>query len=94
MPNVARCYIFKPEIPIWVYLEGLEMEDASIFNCHLVHFTAIWYILLPFGIYYIRTAIWYILWPFGIFWFWVYFSRIGKLWLENMATLPGLFVYR
>jgi hypothetical protein len=28
------------------------MEDASIFYDHLVYFTAIWHILLRFGIFY------------------------------------------
>jgi hypothetical protein len=28
------------------------MEDIGIFYGHLVYFTAIWYTLLPFGIFY------------------------------------------
>jgi hypothetical protein len=28
---VARWYIFKPKIPIWVNLEGLGMEKVAIF---------------------------------------------------------------
>jgi hypothetical protein len=50
-------------------LEGLAMEDVGIL--YLVYFTAIWYILQPFGIFYSQlvyfTAIWYIFWLFGIF---------------------------
>jgi hypothetical protein len=31
LTRVARWYIFKPKIPIWVILEGLEMEMVGIF---------------------------------------------------------------
>jgi hypothetical protein len=30
-------------------LEGLAMEDVSIFYVHLINFPDIWYILWPFG---------------------------------------------
>jgi hypothetical protein len=33
-------------------LEYLGMEDVGIFYDHLEYFTAIWYILRPFGIFY------------------------------------------
>jgi hypothetical protein len=36
----------------WLILEGLAMEDVGIFYDHLVYFTAIWYIMWPFGIFY------------------------------------------
>jgi hypothetical protein len=32
--RVARWYIFKPKIQIWV--NGLAIEDVGIFYCHLV----------------------------------------------------------
>jgi hypothetical protein len=38
------------------------MERFGIFNVHLIHFMAIWHIF---------TAIWYILWSFRIFWYFV-----------------------
>jgi hypothetical protein len=38
-------------------LEGLAMEDVSIFYGHLAYFTAIWYILWPFGIFF---PFWYV----------------------------------
>jgi hypothetical protein len=41
--RVARGYIFKPKIPIWVNFYGLAMEEAGIFNGHLVYFTDISY---------------------------------------------------
>jgi hypothetical protein len=46
------------------------MEAVGIFYGHLVHFTAIWYILWTFGI----------LWSFGIFFpFWyVYQEKSGN----------------
>jgi hypothetical protein len=34
-------------------LAGLAMEDVGLFYGHLVYYTAIWYILLPFGIFFI-----------------------------------------
>jgi hypothetical protein len=37
-------------------MEGLEMEDAGMFYCHLVYFTAIRYILWLFGF----MVIWYV----------------------------------
>jgi hypothetical protein len=47
----------------WRVLEWIMLK-------HSEYFTAIWYIIRPFGIYYGHlvyfTAIWYILWPFGI----------------------------
>jgi hypothetical protein len=33
-------------------LEGLGTVNVGVFYCHLVYFTAIWYILLPFGTFY------------------------------------------
>jgi hypothetical protein len=45
------------------FLEGLSMEDVGIFYVNLVYFTAIWYILWPFGIFY---EFWYIFSPFGM----------------------------
>jgi hypothetical protein len=46
--RVARWYIFKPKIPIWQFLMGLEMEKIGILNGHLEHITDIWYIVWPF----------------------------------------------
>jgi hypothetical protein len=34
------------------YMLGLGMDNVGIFYGQLVHFTAIWYNLLPFGIYF------------------------------------------
>jgi hypothetical protein len=49
------------------------MEDVGIFYCHLVSFTAIMYILLPFGIF-------WVLWH-------TYFSRLVCCSQKNLATL-------
>jgi hypothetical protein len=49
--RVARCYISKPKIPIWVNFLVLHERCWSIlwpfgkFYCHLGYFMAIWYIL-------------------------------------------------
>jgi hypothetical protein len=50
--RVARWFIFKPKIPIWV-------NFGSPWNRKCCH------ILQPFGIH-LHTSIWYNLWPFGI----------------------------
>jgi hypothetical protein len=58
----------------------LAMEDVCIFM-------SIWYILLPFGIFYCHLvyfiAIWY------IFWFWYIFPLLVFCSKKNLATLPG-----
>jgi hypothetical protein len=56
--RVARWFVFKPKIPIWVNFGG---------SCY----GKSWYILWPFGLFYGHwkyfMAIRYILWYFGIF---------------------------
>jgi hypothetical protein len=45
--------VFANQISLFGYiLEGLGIENVGIFCGHRVYFTAIWYILLPFGIFY------------------------------------------
>jgi hypothetical protein len=62
--RVARWFVFKPKIPIWVNFGGsYRMENARIFYDHLKYFTVIWYILWPFGN---VVVIWYIFLRFGI----------------------------
>jgi hypothetical protein len=46
---VARWFVFKPKIQIWVILEGCRLENVYIFYCHLEYFMEIWGILCPFG---------------------------------------------
>jgi hypothetical protein len=62
--RVARWFVFKPKISIWVNLERKwnVTENVVIFYDHLAHFSIIWYNLWPFGI------------VCGHF---VYFSRFG-----------------
>jgi hypothetical protein len=70
--TVARWYILKPKIPIWVNFGRLLQWNMLVFlwvfcqfNRQMVYyFIAIWYI---FGhlVYYV-IAIWYIFWSFGI----------------------------
>jgi hypothetical protein len=48
--RVARWFIFKTKILIWVILECLAIVEG-IFNGHLVYFRATWYILGPFGVF-------------------------------------------
>jgi hypothetical protein len=48
---VARWFIFKPKIPIWVNFGGcFAMEDVDIFYGHLVYCLAIWYLSWLLGI--------------------------------------------
>jgi hypothetical protein len=60
--RVARWFIFKPKIPIWVDF-GVPCI-AGIFYGQLVNFLAICYILWHFGIFYgtlvYFVVIWYI----------------------------------
>jgi hypothetical protein len=50
------CQIFKPKMPLWVSLGGLELEMVGIFYCHLEYITTLWHILRPFGN---LVSIWY-----------------------------------
>jgi hypothetical protein len=49
--RVARWYIFKPKIPIWVHFVGSRngkcffLWSFGLLYGHLVYFTAIWYFL-------------------------------------------------
>jgi hypothetical protein len=64
MTRVARWYIFKPKIPIWVYLGGP-------WNGKCWYFLVIWNILQPFVISYGHlvhfVVIWYICYHFSVF---------------------------
>jgi hypothetical protein len=57
--RVARWYIFKPKIPIWVYFwRALEWKI-------LIYFKDIWNILRPFGIFYghlVTLVYFYLFW--------------------------------
>jgi hypothetical protein len=69
-PGVPDGIFSKQNSQFGLILDGLPMEDVSIFWSHLVNITAIWYILWTFGIFYGHLVyfmpIWYILWPFGM----------------------------
>jgi hypothetical protein len=84
--RVARWYIFKPKIQIWVNFGGYCRGTCWHFLWHFGLFAAIWYNLRPFGIFNANLVhfvdIWYILWSFGTF-FPVLVSRAKK----NLATL-------
>jgi hypothetical protein len=59
------------------------MEDVGTLFGHLVYFTALWYILLPFGT--------YILSPFGIcYGYLVYFGMLYHEKSGNPCSLPLL----
>jgi hypothetical protein len=87
--RVARWYICKPKIPIWVNFRGscwYILWPSGIFS-------VIWYIFRPFGIFYGHlvyfTDIRYIVCPFGVIWhaylldiwynFWLFGIFIGYL---------------
>jgi hypothetical protein len=62
--RVARWFVFKPKIPIWVNFGGPWNGKM------LLYFMTICNILWRFGLFYgdlvYFMAIWYILWRFGI----------------------------
>jgi hypothetical protein len=65
--RVARWFVFKPKIPVWVNFGGPQNEKSFNIFDHLEYFTAIWYNLLPFGIFcgrlvYVFFPYWYV-WP-------------------------------
>jgi hypothetical protein len=70
------------------FLRDLQCEDIDIFYGHLVYFTAIWYILWPFGIlcgpFVYFEAIWY---RYFIV-IWCIFPRFGMLYKEKSCN-PG-----
>jgi hypothetical protein len=55
-------------------LEGLAIEEHSTFYGHWVYFAAIWYILLPFGIFNVSL---------------VYFPCFGILYQEKSGNPVG-----
>jgi hypothetical protein len=78
--SVARWYIFRPKITIWVNLEGLAIEDVGIFRPHCLFYCEMVYFV----------AIWYILWAFGICHFgMLYQEKSGNPAIHHLATLVG-----
>jgi hypothetical protein len=47
--RVARWYIFKPKIKLWVHFGGSCKGKFALFYVHLVYFLVIWYIWSRFG---------------------------------------------
>jgi hypothetical protein len=39
--GVARWFLFKPKVSIWVNMEGLRLENVGIFYGHLEYVTDI-----------------------------------------------------
>jgi hypothetical protein len=66
MNRVARGFVFKPKIPIWVNVGGPYLQWKMLAELYglLEYFTAIWYIIWPFGN---IMVIWYIFPRFVIF---------------------------
>jgi hypothetical protein len=79
--RVARWFIFRPSIVIWVNFGGSCNGRCGVFYGHFVYFAAIWYIFRPCGIFHGNL---------------VYFSPFGyivprKIW--QPWSRPGLRVY-
>jgi hypothetical protein len=70
--RVARWFLFKPKVQIWVNFEGLNWKM-------LVYFIAIWNNLQTFGICYDHLE--------NFVYIWYIFRRFGKLYQKNLATL-------
>jgi hypothetical protein len=62
--RVARWFVFKPKIRIWVNFVGSWYGKYWYIFDHLVYFTGIGNILWPFGVF--CVVIWYIFPRFGI----------------------------
>jgi hypothetical protein len=73
--RVARWFVFKPKIPIWVIFGGFCNGKS-------------WHILEQFGVFYGHwkyfMAIWYLLWSFVVIWY--FFPRFGILYLEKSGN--------
>jgi hypothetical protein len=64
--RVARCYIFRPKIAVWINFGGPCNGRYSyiswtfgLFYGHLIYFMDIWYILWYFGIFFPSVGILY-----------------------------------
>jgi hypothetical protein len=76
--RVARWHIFKPKFPIWVNFGGACNVRCRYICGHLVYFTALWYILWPFGRFYI--------WLFARFFTCWYFVH-WKIWQPGFRDM-------
>jgi hypothetical protein len=79
--RVARWFVFKPKIPIWVNFGGTWIGKCL-------------YILWPLGISYgdlgYFMTIWYILYSFGTFCIhWVHFVFLWYIFPEEKSRNPG-----
>jgi hypothetical protein len=76
--GVARWYILKPNIPIWINFGGFCNGRCVYTFGHLVYLAVIWHVLLPFGIFYGHLVyfmvIWYIFSP-------LWYVAPRKIWL-------------
>jgi hypothetical protein len=78
--RVARWFVLKPKIQIWVKFGGPEKGKC-------------WYILWSFGIF---LVIWYILWSFGnvvVIWYIYFPSFLYQGVKKNLATLIRVSFY-
>jgi hypothetical protein len=73
--RVARWFVFKPKIPIWVNFLGPEIGKC-------------WYILWPFGIFYIHLGNFMIIWVHCVL-IWYIFSIFGFMYQDKSGN-PGL----
>jgi hypothetical protein len=74
-------------------LEGLVLEDVGIFRGHFVYFTAKWYILWSFGIYFlfwydVPRKIWqpWSMYNFDVRNVYIFVSTISMLAVGNLAV--------
>jgi hypothetical protein len=91
--KVARWYIFKPKLPIWVNFGGscngrclYTLWPFGIFYGHLVYFTAIWSTLKPFGIFCGHLVFFIAKWYFFLLWYFVE-RKIWQPWLRPLLFL-------
>jgi hypothetical protein len=69
--RVARWFIFKPKIPVWVIIYGPRLENVETFYVHLLYLADVWDILWPFGTFRVNLVHFFV---FGI----VYQEKSGN----------------
>jgi hypothetical protein len=80
MPGLPDGIFSNQKSKFELVLEGLAIEDVCIFQVPLVYFTAIWYIIRPFGIFSGYLVYFLIIWYIFPFW-------------KNLANLSATMVF-
>jgi hypothetical protein len=89
LARIARWHILRPKISMWVNLGGsCNRRCWYIFYGNVVYFTAIWSILLPFGLRYCPLVYFVAIWS-TLRLLCIYFSRL-VIWYHPNSGKPVL----